>query len=321
MEANTFCTSFISRWRRVIRYSLLKSNDTNVPVRPLRSSRIGPQKKIAPWLPIMAEAGMYCMEFNLGSEDSGLEGILTLLRPEDIPDRLLGLFASSGHLFHYIRLNDSMSLPRLSISQRIIQKINQGNRELRFEIWKCYEDMAPFTQVIEKLWVEQHIHHGSPCAPISLLINLVDEGLIQILAGFSREGFAGFITVTRSTHYAHVNWVLVNRSLAKSYVSVSLWMKAFDCAHKMGCSILSMGSTSSESLARFKESVGGIRATDYKVLLRDGKISYVGSSYSYQKALLKRFARLILIRFMRINAVLGHGWYSIVSSIIWRYAT
>jgi len=313
--------SFVARWTKVFRQSLQKGNDTQPTHGLLTFTKMRREKRLAPWLPIMAEECEYWIDRDLGSEGYRCSGILTLLRPWDIPDELLGLFASSGHLFHYVRLEHETGLPNHRISRRIIHKINQGNRELRFEIWKCLEDIAPFKQLIEFLWIEQHIQHGSPCAPISLLINLVDKGLIHILAGFSGDGFAGLITVTQSTHYAHVNWVLVNRSIAKSYVSVSLWIKAFEYANKTGCVILSMGSTSSKSLAMFKESIGGLRATDYKAILRRGKISYISSGCCYQQALVQRFARLILIRFMKINAMLGHRWYADVSSIIWRYAT
>lgn len=321
MKLNRFCSKFIFRWTKVFRHSLQKSDSPPFRLGMLNFFKKGRHKRLAPWLPIMADTFKYSIKFDNDGNDSRPNGILTLFRPEDIPENLLGLYASSGRLFHYIRLIHQNEKLHKSVSKRIVHKINQGKRELKFENWESREDIAPYKQLIEHLWIEQNIHHGSPCPPISLLIDLMDEGVINILAGFSRDGLVGFITVTRTTHYAHVNWVLINRGIAKNYASVSLWFKAFEYAHKMGCSILSMGSTSSYSLARFKESMGGLRAASYSVLLRDGKVFKVGSTFSYQQALSKSFARLVLKRFMKINALLGHRWYNIISTIIWRYAS
>lgn len=283
--------------------------------------RIKKQQNISPWLPTIF-VDPACRDFNLSTiTELSRKGRITLVSPQSITNEDLDLYARAGKLSHYILLNQSLKDYLSLRSTRVVHKINQGSKNLRFYEWTTSQELELYRGTINRLWIEQHMRHLSPCPPISLLADLLSAGLITIIVAFSEEEIVGFITVTNSQNIAHTNWVLINRRTAGNYASAALWYQAVRKSFEMGCNVLSMGTTSSSSLAIFKESIGGHRAVLNSALIHNQKIINLSTANTKSEFTSRIVARVLLRTLMKINKGLGVWWYSRLSTLIWKYAS
>lgn len=275
-------------------------------------------KIIAPWHPIAFRNDLKNIlenkSYKFLNEYNDLYANICI--PEKyIQPRLRPKFLNENLLLHFIKIeNKNIDQIFSKYKSNVRRKIRYGIKRYKFIKIKNKDEFAQNKTKINNLLIKQNLSFNSPSPPINLIENLfLNNALVIYLAKFENN-IVGFMSMSNDNNISQISWIAIEKE--NRNLSISFWHYCLMESVNRKSKIFSLGTTSSKSLAKFKEQLNAEKAILFK-----RKISYRKESYKmkYKKSNRNKFTLLVMNVFIKlIYCLFGIKGYQYISNEIWK---
>tara|TARA_B100000886_G_scaffold340204_1_gene308400 strand:+ start:226 stop:1245 length:1020 start_codon:yes stop_codon:yes gene_type:complete len=222
-----------------------------------------------------------------------------------------------NQLIHYIHLENKSILDLYkSLKSRTRSYINSGLNQFTFIKVSSYEGLKEYEQSLKNIFIEQYLKFMSPCPPFELLKNLLIENAIDIYLAIQENKLVGFATLSRDKYITHILWIFKSDMCKSNSLSLCLYYICIEESIRRKAKLISLGTTISLRVAKFKEKLSAERGILFKYKL--------SSISSYKKLFALRSRRKILnLTIMQLilrifKMIFGLKGFENISKEIWK---
>ena len=218
---------------------------------------------------------------------------------------------------HYLEIeNKSQEIIFNNYKARVRTKIRSGNKKFIFKNIKFLYEFEIYKSKIKDMLIKQHLRFCSPVPPIDLLRNLLKTGAIQIIGVFNGPELKAFCVLSNDSNIAHLVWFIKSNDFLDNDISICSYHYCLKIALKRKCKIFSLGTTSSDSLGRFKEQLNAERSLISFQKLKKFKKQSQDIPYFYKRN--KLYLTIMKITLRVVKFLFGERGFVYASREIWK---
>ena len=223
----------------------------------------------------------------------------------------------NNQLIHFIRLEEkTISEFFKSLKSRTRTYIKSGLKQFNFIRINNHDDFIKYKSSLRKILIQQHLKFNSACPPIELLENLLINQVIDIYLAIQETEVVGFATLSNDKFMPHVFWIFKSDICKSNSLSLSLYFVCIEESIKRKAKLLSLGTSISASVSRFKEKLSAERGILFKYKINN--IKFKKKTFlintgrkTINLTLMKLVLRIILLIF-------GVRGFEVISKQIWK---
>ncbi len=307
---------FLELWNK----SFSKALDWTIKEKYLicRNSIFKSYKIISPWHPILFTSDLKNKveneSYSFLNNRKDVYGLICVPY-KNIKDSIKKKIIKENLILHFILIeNKKIDVLYKNYKYNVRREIKLGYKKYNFKRLKSKADFSYCKDKINELLINQHLYFKSPSPPIELIESLFLNQAMDIYIAKSENKIVGFMSMTNDKNIAQIAWAA--KSISTKDLSIAFHHFCLNEAIKRGAKIFSLGTSSSKSLAKFKEKLNSEKAILFK-----RKIYFRNESkdLKYLKSNRKKFTiKIMNILIKSVFILFGKYGFQFISKEIWK---
>lgn len=242
---------------------------------------------------------------------------LTCIPLKNISAKKKAKLLNDNLTIHYIDIRGkSLNELFLKFKPKVRREIRSGSKKFNFLKLNYYEEFLDKKEEIRNMLLNQHSFFCSPSPPIELLENLFLEDVLDIYIAIYNNKTVAFSSISKDKNIVQVAWSAKKINFKDHDLGIAFNFFCLEEAIKRGVKIFSLGTSSRDSLAKFKEKLNSEKALLIKRRLNykfpSKNLQYIKSNRNkINLTLMKTIIRMIIKFF-------GQKTFEITSKEIWK---